>query len=86
MVRRGSVIAFVEVKTRSQRGCGDPLESITARKRKAVEQAASHWLHARCKGVTGVDTLRFDAIAVRVAPGRQPTVTHLPDAWRIGVV
>ena len=34
VVRRGSVLAFVEVKTRSQRGSGDPLESITGRKRR----------------------------------------------------
>ena len=84
VVRRGSVLAFVEVKTRSQRGSGDPLESITGRKRREVERTAVRWLETRGRGFAGVDTLRFDAVAVDLVPGRRPRVRHLPDAWRIG--
>ena len=85
VVRCGKLLAFVEVKTRSSAESGDPLESITRRKRREVERAASRWLQIRGASFARVETIRFDAIAVDLVAGRAPQVRHLPDAWRIGV-
>ncbi len=84
VVRRKAVLAFVEVKTRSQAGSGDPLESITGRKRLDIGRVAVHWLRAHGRFLGAVDTLRFDAVAVDLVPGRLPRVRHVADAWRIG--
>lgn len=84
VVRSAGTVAFVEVKTRSGGGAGDPLESITWRKRREVEKTSLAWLRERGRAVGGIRTVRFDAVAVDLVPGRRPSVRHLPDAWRIG--
>ncbi len=84
VVWRDGVVAFVEVKTRAQRGSGHPLESITWKKRREVERVAASWLQARARVGATVDVVRFDAVAVELAPGRPPRVRHVEDAWRIG--
>lgn len=82
IARKGDVIAFVEVKTRRGDGFGHPLEAVTWRKRKEIAEVARAWLEAsrperRC-------TLRFDAVAIHVVPGRAPRIEHVEDAWRNG--
>ena len=47
VVRRGDLVAFVEVKTRARGGRADPLEGITAAKRGEVERAARRWILER---------------------------------------
>ncbi|MEX0936205.1 MAG: YraN family protein [Gemmatimonadota bacterium] len=84
VVRRASVVAFVEVKTRAHGGCGGPLESVTRHKRREIERAAAAWLQAEAGLLEGVATLRFDALAVHLNAGRSPRFRHVPDAWRIG--
>ena len=84
MVRKGSVVAFVEVKTRRGDGWGHPLESITRTKRREVEAAALRWLRSEGRALGERVELRFDAVAVQMEPGRAPRVEHLPDAWRLG--
>lgn len=79
VVRRGSVVAFVEVKTRGDRALGHPLETITASKRRDLATAAQGWIALR--GRAG-DGYRFDAITVR--RGRSGTrVEHVEDAWHL---
>ena len=82
VARRGRVLAFVEVKTRSGDGFGTPAEAITWRKRREIEAVAAYFL---ATGRGAEDQIRFDAIAVTV-PGGGGTarVEHLPDAWRPG--
>jgi putative endonuclease len=88
VVRSATTIAFVEVKTRSYLGTEaadfDPLESLTSRKRREVERASAAWVRMRPEALRGARTLRYDAVAVELVPGKLPNVRHLPDAWRPG--
>jgi putative endonuclease len=79
VVARGSVLAFVEVKTRTGSGFGHPLEAITRRKRREIAAVAAAWLerHPRAYHI-----IRFDAVGVMVRPQHPPLVEHVEDAWR----
>jgi putative endonuclease len=80
VARRGEVVAFVEVKTRAGLGYGHPLESITAKKRREVQQVAAAWVERH--GKDG-DVYRFDAVSVLVRAGGEPVIEHVEDAWRM---
>lgn len=74
VVRRGRVLAFVEVKLRDRHE--QALLSISERQRYRIERAAQAFLarnprYANC-------LLRFDGLLL--TPGRRPC--HLPDLWR----
>lgn len=73
IVRRGHVVAFVEVKAR--RDLAAALESLTPRTRRRIVEAAHLWLARRSLPPDAV--LRFDVVAI--APWRRPR--HIPDAW-----
>ena len=81
IVRRGSLVAFVEVKTRAGDGYGHPLEAITQLKRREVERVARFW--RRQNGEPGL-AYRFDAIGIRLQRGESPVIEHVPNAWRLG--
>jgi putative endonuclease len=74
VVRRGRVLAFVEVKSKSGDGFGDPVEMVTPLKVERVRRAAAAWL-ARNPSSAGLEP-RFDVIAERA--GR---IEHLPGAF-----
>jgi putative endonuclease len=76
IVRRGRLLAFVEVKARVDRD--QALEAIGFRQRERTERSAELFLalHPRYRDYS----LRFDVVAVR--PWRLPH--HLRDAWRPG--
>ncbi|HEX5724616.1 MAG TPA: YraN family protein [Longimicrobiaceae bacterium] len=80
VARRGEVVAFVEVKTRAGLGYGHPLEAVTLKKRREIQQVALAWVDRH--GREG-DTYRFDAVSVLVAGGGPPVVEHVEDAWRL---
>ena len=80
VARRDGVVAFVEVKTRAGSGYGHPLEAITWKKRREIQQVAAAWIDR--KGRPG-DTYRFDAVAVMIAGGGEPRIDHVEDAWRM---
>jgi putative endonuclease len=63
IARRGRELRFVEVKEKSGAGFGDPLEMVTAEKRRRIRRAAAAWLAARpeCGGLH----VGFDVVAVR---------------------
>ncbi|MEM8914267.1 MAG: YraN family protein [Pseudomonadota bacterium] len=77
IARRGSVIAFVEVKMRGDLGAS--LEAVTARQRHRIARAAEAFLKTLPEGGARF-SVRFDLIAL--APGRLPR--HVADAWRPG--
>ena len=79
VVMRDGLVAFVEVKTRSEDGLGHPLEAITARKRRDLEIAARGWI---AEHGASYQTFRFDAATVITGP-RGTRVEHTPDAWRL---
>ncbi len=70
----GGIVCFIEVKARG--GEGAALDSVGARQRGRIGQAARLWLAAR-PGLRP-KAIRYDVIAL--APGRLPH--HLRDAWR----
>lgn len=80
VARRGNVVAFVEVKTRSGRGYGHPEDAVTWRKRREIEAVARDWLRRFGTGTTGV---RFDVVAI-VTDRRRSIIRceHVEDAWR----
>jgi putative endonuclease len=79
VARRRSLVAFVEVKTRTSAAWGAPSESVLWRKRRTITQVAEVWRQRH--GRAG-DSFRFDVVAVRVERGRVYRLEHLEDAWR----
>lgn len=81
VVRRGEIVAFVEVKTRAGSGYGHPLDAVTHGKRREIEHVARAWIarHGRPD-----ERYRLDAVAIVWEPGRPPRVDHVADAWRLG--
>lgn len=80
VIRRGAVVAFVEVKARRGPWCGQGMEAVGSRKRAIVERLAWSWLVRH--GSVG-DLYRFDVISVLGMPGREK-IRHIEDAWRPG--
>ncbi len=76
IVKRGKLIAFVEVKARDMNVVG--LQSVGRASERRMTDAADLWL-AKHPGATGFD-LRYDMVVV--TPWRLPM--HLPDAFRPG--
>ena len=74
IVRRGRDLRFVEVKEKTSARFGDPLEMITAEKRRRLRRAAEAWLGARPE--LARLAIGFDVIAVR--DGR---VQRVPQAF-----
>mgnify|MGYP001819661610 CR=1 FL=1 len=79
---RGQVLAFVEVKSRSGEGYGDPLEAITEKKRQEIARAAAGWLREHAP--VHIGTIRFDAIGIRWPRNGPLVIRHVQDAWRMG--
>lgn len=73
------VLAFVEVKTRTDDRHGDPAEAVTHRKQQRLHRAArlyvqEHHLEDRL--------CRFDVVSVLWPPAaRRPNITIVPDAF-----
>lgn len=80
IVRRGELVAFVEVKSRRGISCGTPLEAIPRRKQSIIGRVAAIW--ALRFGRRG-DVFRFDAIAVHFHAGGRVEIEHIEDAWRL---
>lgn len=74
IVKRGNLIAFVEVKAR--RLAADAVEALTPHGEQRIVSAADLWL-ARHPAANGL-MMRFDLVLV--SPWRLPV--HLPDAFR----
>lgn len=62
----GAGVVLVEVKTRSGRGYGDPLEAITMAKQAKLRELAQYWRRAHERG----GFVRIDAIGVLRERGR----------------
>lgn len=80
VAERDGVVAFIEVKTRAGLGYGHPLEAITWKKRREIQQVAAAWVdrHGRPEY-----TYRFDAVAILISTGGAPRIDHIEDAWRL---
>lgn len=82
VARRGSLVAFVEVKTRRGDGYGAGREAIGWRKRQALGRVADAW---RLRYGRAGDVYRFDVVEVveRAGPGGGTRLVHVEDAWRL---
>ncbi len=78
VARRGQVLCFVEVKTRSGLAFGEPAEGVTWQKQRNLRLLAGRWLTATRP--TGWSEIRFDVVAV-LRTGEAPRVTHLEGAF-----
>ncbi|HEX5449838.1 MAG TPA: YraN family protein [Gaiellaceae bacterium] len=74
VARRGRVLVFCEVKSKTGAGFGDPLEMVTPEKERRIRRAAELWL-ARHPEAAGL-VVRFDVVAERA--GR---LQHVPNAF-----
>jgi putative endonuclease len=84
IARRGSLVAFVEVKTRRTALCGTPVggsaaEAVHWRKRRAISRVAECW---RVRMGRRTDRYRFDLVTVIIGAAGRTSIEHLPDAWR----
>lgn len=69
------IVVFVEVKTRSGTGYGEPVEAVNCKKADTLRRLAWLWLSARRPA--GAHELRFDVIGIVRRPTGAPVMTHL---------
>ncbi len=80
IVRRGNLVAFVEVKTRRSLAFGLPGEAVHWKKRRAIGRVAAAWM---LRYGLRSDIYRFDVFEVYDVSGQKPKVRHIEDAWRL---
>lgn len=80
VIRRGALVAFVEVKTRTGAGYGPGREAIGWRKRQALGRVAEVW---RLRYGAPGDIYRFDVVEVVWTGREEVRVEHIVDAWRL---
>jgi putative endonuclease len=78
VARRGSLIVFVEVKSRSGRALGPPELAVDARKRARLVRGAAAWLHENARGA---GRARFDVITCERDRAGSWTLRHLEAAF-----
>ena len=78
IVRDGDTVAFVEVKTRRSTDIAEPIENVTATKRRHIRHAAHRYVAERNHGG---EYYRFDVVAVVIPESGKPEITHYPDAF-----
>lgn len=76
----GGTCVFVEVRSRTGDDRGDPLESITPRKRAQVIRAARLYLDS--EPALTATAYRFDVVGVTFpTDGTDPVLSHIADAF-----
>ena len=87
--RDGTVLCFVEVKTRGRRGWHRPAEAVNSAKQRNIIRASRGYLRAIGKPKV---TCRYDIVEVVFEQGKLVEVHHLPGAFapkgrtRIGTI
>lgn len=78
VARRGGLLVFCEVKTRSGDRFGLPAEAVSFTKQQRLRRLAAAWMSAYRPGRVDV---RFDVVSVIVRHAADVEVVHLPDAF-----
>ena len=80
IARQGSLVAFIEVKTRRSSRFGKAVESVGPRKRAVLARLAELW---RVRFGFRDDRYRFDVITIEpgIPPSTSAQVTHIENAW-----
>ena len=76
--RDGDTLTFVEVKTRTSRGYGRPLDAVNSTKQELIERGANSWLQLLGRR----DMLwRFDVVEIILIDGDLPDVNVVYDVF-----
>ena len=78
VLRDRQTLVFVEVKTRTQKGFGRPLDAVNLSKQELIERGANSWLHLLGKRDM---PWRFDVAEVILMEGAVPEVTVVQNAF-----
>jgi len=73
----GDTLVFCEVKARSNKAFGTPLEGVTRAKVEKIRKTAEHYMHK--KGITNVDC-RFDVVAIDES-GKKTSIELIRNAF-----
>lgn len=76
VAKKGKLLVFAEVKTRTNLSFGNPEEFVSYTKAKLVMKAAEHYIFK----TDWMHDIRFDIIAVTIA-GNELRVKHIEDAF-----
>ncbi len=76
IAKKGKLLVFAEVKTRTNLSFGNPEEFVSYTKAKLVMKAAEHYIFAN----GWLHDIRFDIIAVTIA-GNELRIKHIEDAF-----
>lgn len=84
IARRGELVAFIEVKARRSRRCGEPFEAVGPRKQNQIRRLALMWVAARQSDSSLRQcSFRFDVIAIMLdGEGGAAQLLHMEDAFR----
>lgn len=74
--KKGKLLVFAEVKTRTNLAFGNPEEFVSYTKSRLVMKAAEHYVFAN----GWMHDIRFDIIAVTLK-GNELTINHIEDAF-----
>lgn len=76
--RDGTMLVFVEVKTRASLAFGRPAEAVNAAKEELIARGARAWLRL----LDDPDVrFRFDIVEVVMAPGKNAEINLVRDAF-----
>ncbi len=78
IARRGDLLVFCEVRTRSHDRLMDPLATLEHAKARRIRKAAVAWLRAQGESAP---QLRFDAAGVVLGTGEAPRLMYYEDAF-----
>jgi len=87
VARRGALLVFVEVKSRSSDRHGSPAEAVDRRKQQRLRRGARAWLASGPAIARGYRRLRFDVVTcLRVGPraSGEPGPQRSPGPARFG--
>ena len=76
IAKKGKLLVFVEVKTRTNVSFGNPEEFVSYTKTKLILKTAEHYIFA----TNWLHDIRFDIIAITVT-GSELRVKHIEDAF-----
>jgi putative endonuclease len=74
---KGSLLVFIEVKTRTSYDFGFPEEAVNAKKQEHIKTVAQ----AFCEANTQYQDIRFDVISILMKKGADPDIVHFEDAF-----
>ena len=77
IARKGGILCFVEVKTRSSAAMGLPRDAVDLRKQQRLRKTAALYLSEK-----GLDCpIRFDVAEVYLEEGKAPRIEYLESAF-----